>query len=757
MRTFFSILAIAIICIQNLFSANWERIKGLSNTNWISALEVYDSTIYISLYEQLFKSEDFGKSWEEIYYKNGTSFPYISNFGIVKTDNDLIIRTTMNSNGFNEQLSLSKDDGITWDKAIQNINNSYIHWIQKCNNVSYSSFTSKIKNTNISVLCKYNSNTNEWKQLVDSISNLKIKFQPRTVLSFKNLFLIGTNFSRESILQGFKSPNIYIYNPEEQTIKAIIDTTTNLWKSNVYCSVLKDNALFIGTSSGVWKSTDDGLSWLRKSEGLKDKVDTVEVDLEIHKILEKDGNLYAISTYERYYGDYYPTYTNLVYSSDEGENWQIAENFRNDWPQDIKSINDKLIISTYNGLYESEKTLQKKVSLLNDTLTSGNVSGFFLKDDKIYMSPSSSRIYVTSDLGNNWEIFNNYLPNNLYKAIMYMKDSICYVFYQMYNSQFFYVSKDYGKTFKLIDTSHGLGSSKVNTIYVDENENVYLGTKYGLYYTTNQGDKWEKFLAPEIDFPITSILKMDETFYVGVDKKGIYKSTDKGVSWTKLVLNQKNTEITITDIKYIKSKLYIGSNKEGIFVSTDFGATWEKKNSGYPETCYTVGIVQYGDYIFAGTSTYGSVFFTTNEGESWEPCTKGYSGYKMNQIGIEGDYLYVATSTGLYRLNVKDWINGVDEIEKRDYFYSYDLYPNPAHERVTAKIYWDTGLDINLTQIGIYDIYGNQIEARENIEIVQESDWSGKLTWFCAGVPFGTYFIKIDYGTETRVIKFIKI
>jgi hypothetical protein len=76
---------------------------------------------------------------------------------------------------------------------------------------------------------------------------------------------------------------------------------------------------------------------------------------------------------------------------------------------------------------------------------------------------------------------------------------------------------------------------------------------------------------------------------------------------------------------------------------------------------------------------------------------------------------------------------------------------------VTAKIYWDAGLDINSAQIGIYDIYGNQIEARENIEIVQESDWSGKLTWNCAGVPFGSYFIKIDYGTETRVIKFIKI
>ncbi|OGU59005.1 MAG: hypothetical protein A2X64_03860 [Ignavibacteria bacterium GWF2_33_9] len=116
------------------------------------------------------------------------------------------------------------------------------------------------------------------------------------------------------------------------------------------------------------------------------------------------------------------------------------------------------------------------------------------------------------------------------------------------------------------------------------------------------------------------------------------------------------------------------------------------------------------------------------------------------------------TESSYYILTFSDTtLNSIDEIEKRDYFYSYDIYPNPAHDRVTVQIYWDMGLDIGTADIGIYNIYGNKIEADENIEILQESDWSGKLTWNCSGVPVGTYFIKIDYGTETKVIKFVKI
>ena len=140
------------------------------------------------------------------------------------------------------------------------------------------------------------------------------------------------------------------------------------------------------------------------------------------------------------------------------------------------------------------------------------------------------------------------------------------------------------------------------------------------------------------------------------------------------------------------------------------------------------------------------------------------NGYINGKLTMWGDKLICyyqddSTEKNFYIISFPDTtlmsVEG-NELDKRNYFYSYDVYPNPAKEKVTANIYWDKTLDINNSVIGIYDIYGNKIESQENIEIIQESDWTGKLTWNCSGVPTGTYFIRIQYGTEDRVIKLLR-
>ena len=423
-------------------------------------------------------------------------------------------------------------------------------------------------------------------------------------------------------------------------------------------------------------------------------------------------------------------------------------------PQDFRLMNDKMIFSSYNGLFETDKKLNKIIPLINDTINSGNIFDFFIQGDSIIATGYNSRLEITNNLGKNWATLDLSFPVNIYGAKLSLKDNM---FYLSYNNGYFFISSNYGKTFNKIDTTQGLGSSIVYTIYIDDAENVYLGTKLGIYWTKDKGKSWSKLNSAMLDFRIYSILKVDNIIFAGTEKKGLYKTTDNGVTWTQLDLTQINSEITINDIKQIKSKLYAGSSSEGIFVSPDLGETWVKKNNGYNDSSATVNIVNYGDYIFAGTTEYGAIYYSINEGENWESFNKGFSGYKLFKLRIVGDYLFAGTSTGLFRVNLKDWINGVDEIEVKNNFYTQHVFPNPAHDRVTAKIYWDLGLDIGTAKIGIYNIYGNQVESDENIEIIQESDWSGKLTWNCSGVPVGTYFIKIDYGTETKVIKFVKI
>ena len=103
-------------------------------------------------------------------------------------------------------------------------------------------------------------------------------------------------------------------------------------------------------------------------------------------------------------------------------------------------------------------------------------------------------------------------------------------------------------------------------------------------------------------------------------------------------------------------------------------------------------------------------------------------------------------------LSVQDYA-----VEKGDYLYSYPPYPNPATSEVRAKIFWDMSLNINNADIKVYDIYGKEVSDKNAIEVIPESDWSGTLKWNCSSVDPGAYLIVINYGTQKKVIKVMKI
>ena len=141
-----------------------------------------------------------------------------------------------------------------------------------------------------------------------------------------------------------------------------------------------------------------------------------------------------------------------------------------------------------------------------------------------------------------------------------------------------------------------------------------------------------------------------------------------------------------------------------------------------------------------------------DSGRMFDPIVKYgdkfISGF-ANQYGNFGMCLISFSDTTLLR--VKDY-----EIEKRNYLYSMQPYPQPATNRVQAEIYWDKALDINQADIKVYNIYGEEINSKDKIEVVPESDWYGKLIWNCEGNEAGVYIITINYGTEKKAIKVIK-
>ncbi|NQX84919.1 MAG: T9SS type A sorting domain-containing protein [Flavobacteriaceae bacterium] len=131
----------------------------------------------------------------------------------------------------------------------------------------------------------------------------------------------------------------------------------------------------------------------------------------------------------------------------------------------------------------------------------------------------------------------------------------------------------------------------------------------------------------------------DDVFYAGTATGGVFKTTDRGVSWTAIFDDQ--TKLSIGDIAIAPSNantLYVGTGEangsvntgaffgDGIYKTTDAGATWT--NVGLPESNHIGRIVvdpTNEDRVFAAATgklyDYNAergIYRTTNGGIQWD-------------------------------------------------------------------------------------------------------------------------------------------
>lgn len=95
------------------------------------------------------------------------------------------------------------------------------------------------------------------------------------------------------------------------------------------------------------------------------------------------------------------------------------------------------------------------------------------------------------------------------------------------------------------------------------------------------------------------------------------------------------------------------------------------------------------------------------------------------------------------------------QIEYETYLYSLPPFPNPTQTEVIVKIYWDNSIDINNSEIAVYDINGNKVSVNGSITIEKLNDWSGFIKWNCRGVPAGIFLIRIQHGNNTKTLKVV--
>ena len=160
-----------------------------------------------------------------------------------------------------------------------------------------------------------------------------------------------------------------------------------------------------------------------------------------------------------------------------------------------------------------------------------------------------------------------------------------------------------------------------------------VGDGAGVFKSNDRGNSWTQ-INNGLDSLETNILTVDpndsETLYLGTDDDGVYKSTDGGESWKKLTVSSLSKSFGVGDIivdPQNSNNIYIGTvdyfrlsesrgvlGDFGVYKSTDGGATWEEFNVGLNHLgVFSLELSEENRILYAGTRA-GGVYWINLDG-----------------------------------------------------------------------------------------------------------------------------------------------
>ena len=291
-----------------------------------------------------------------------------------------------------------------------------------------------------------------------------------------------------------------------------------------------DATFFLGSSSGVMRTDDEGLHWQYSSEGLR--------SASITELGSYGGNIFAA------------TERGVSYSSNQGTAWHDAQNL-NDL-NDVKItgfMNGKSLFYAYGtGLYSWSGSSWNMIDTTQIASFAEGTSGrLFASRQSPDPIEGKGGLYLSDNGGNSWEpalTFQNTIDTEYY----FLPHCL---------------------------SSHG------STIVAAQRAVAFktFTDKYSIYRSNDNGTSWHLI---EITNPPSFLYYADNVFYMGTYGKGLFRSLDNGMTWipTGLSASSDVTSLLKSGTWLFASVAGNGNIADGIYGSPDDGTTWRYRNNG---------------------------------------------------------------------------------------------------------------------------------------------------------------------------------
>jgi photosystem II stability/assembly factor-like uncharacterized protein len=432
----------------------------------------------------LIRSTDNGDSWTDV--NNGLMNAAVSSLTF-NANGDLLAGTNRG------QLFFSVNNGDSWTEASVRLTNNAI--------------TSLVINSNGHILVgtygsgifRSRDNGTSWASINSGLANTSIKVLALTTEDYLFAGTAGGGVFRSTVPSSVELP-------PPPPPPEFWQKTTQHGTGYIYSLAINQNGhVFSGTGgSGVYRSTDNGDSWISASKGILLNLTAIQA-----LAVNDSGHLFAGITSALFVG------SGVYRSKDNGENWTLVTTALGDlgvYDVAIIKTSGYIFINTNNGRYHSTDNGQSWQWGIRGL---GGISEFTIAANGDVLAPSGSTIYRSTDHG--WTA----MPLNVevYSLALHPQGQLF-----AGTQHGLLVSKDNGASWAPVNSS--LNNIAARYLAINTSGHIFVVTRRGeTFRSRDNGDSWVQVSDALPDTEILCFgINPNDYLFAGTSGDGVFRS-----------------------------------------------------------------------------------------------------------------------------------------------------------------------------------------------------------------------------------------